>query len=234
MRSHTANKPPFMRVMRGVLAIAASCLTLNVMALETMADAELSSATGQEGIGLQMELRINSDQFGNALTSGNPGDRGMLAANAADFTNCGSTSNFSSTGCRLALKFANQNNGNPGDLGEWLVLKNFYGRIVMPLIYIDAGLTPNAATPYVDLSRFKDKNGAPLLASPNNIPLVQISYPKDIEIWNLTIGGISMEHGATGYLNADSSTVGGIKISNSAPNLPATINMQGSIGIFGF
>ena len=104
----------------------------------------------------------------------------------------------------------------------------------MPLIYIDAGLTPSAATPYVDLNRFKDKNGVPLLASPNNIPLVQVSYPKDIEIWNLTIGGISMEHGATGYLNADSSTVGGIKISNSAPNLPATINMQGSIGIFGF
>jgi hypothetical protein len=230
MRSHTANKPPFMRVMRGVLAIAASCLTLNVMALETMADAELSSATGQEGIGLQMELRINSDQFGNALTSGNPGDRSMLAANAGDFTNCGSTTNFSSTGCRLALKYANQNNGG----GEWLVLKNFYGRIVMPLIYIDAGLTPSAATPYVDLNRFKDKNGVPLLASPNNIPLVQVSYPKDIEIWNLTIGGISMEHGATGYLNADSSTVGGIKISNSAPNLPATINMQGSIGIFGF
>ena len=230
MRAHTANKPPFMRVMRGVLAIAASCLAMNVTALETMADAELSSATGQEGIGLQMELRINSDQYGNALTSGNPGDRGMLAANAGDFTNCGSTTNFSSIGCRMALKFANQSNGG----GEWLVLKNFYGRIVMPLIYIDAGLTASAATPYVDLNRFKDKNGVPLLASPNNIPLVQISYPKEIEIWNLTIGGVSMEHGATGYLNADSSTVGGMKISNSAPNLPATINLQGSIGIFGF
>nr|MBP8853102.1 hypothetical protein [Moraxellaceae bacterium] len=77
MRAHTANKPPFMRVIRGVVAIAALCLALNVTALETMADAELSSATGQEGIGLQMELRINSDQYGNALTSGNPGDRGM-------------------------------------------------------------------------------------------------------------------------------------------------------------
>jgi hypothetical protein len=206
-------------------------VAVNAVALESMADAEMAAATGQEGIGLQMELRINADQYGRALTASSVGnDRPLIAANSANFANCGSTTNFSSTGCRLALKFANQNNGG----GEWLVAKNFYGRIVMPLIHVDSGVTPSAATSYVDLSRFKDKNGVPLLASPNNIPVVNISYPKEIEVWNLTIGGLSMEHGADGYLKNDGGSVGGLRISNSVPDMPATISLQGSIGIFGF
>ncbi len=213
-----------------LLTALSMSVAVNAVALESMSDGDMAAATGQDGIGLQLELRINSDEKGRALTASNPGDRGMLAANSADFANCGSTTNFASTGCRLALKFANQNNGS----GEWLVAKNFYGRIVMPLIYIDSGITPSSATSYVDLNRFKDKNGVPLLASPNNIPVVNVSFPKEIEVWNLTIGGLSMEHGATGYLNADSSTVGGLRISNSVPDLPAVIGMQGSIGIFGF
>lgn len=213
-----------------LMALLLASSSSMAMAMDVLPDEALSMTTGQEGIGVQMELRINSDQYGKALTSTNVGDRGMLAANSADFANCGSTSNLTSTGCRLALKFANQANGG----GEWLVAKNFYGRIVMPLVYVDSGYTPASASPFTDLDRFKSKSGASLLASPNNIPLVKLSFPKDIEVWNLTIGGLSMEHGATGYLNADSSSVGGIKISNSVPDMPATINLQGSIGFYGF
>lgn len=221
----------FMTLSGGLALLSVLALSSSVQALESMADVEMAAATGQEGIGLQMELRINADQYGRALTAASVGnDRPLIAANSTDFANCGSATNLSSTGCRFALKFANQNNGG----GEWLVAKNFYGRIVMPLIYVDSGITPAAATSYVDLNRFKDKNGVPLLASPNNIPVVNVSFPKEIEIWNLTIGGLSMEHGATGYLNADSSTVGGVRISNSVPDMPATISLQGSIGIFGF
>lgn len=215
---------------RRLAFVSLLALPVPVMALESMEDAELSATMGQEGIGIQMELRINADQYGRALSSTNPGDRGMLAANAGDFTNCGSETNLTSTGCRLALKFANQNN----DGGEWLVLKNFYGRLVMPLMYVDSGYTPVSASRYADLSRFRGKDGAPLLASPYNIPLVKFSFPKDIEVWNLTVGGISMEHGATGYMNADSSSVGGLRISNSVLDRPAAISLQGSIGIYGF
>lgn len=229
MMSHVSKMKRGARALSLALAVL-SVLPMSARALESMSDGDMSAATGQEGIGLQMELRINSDQYGRALTVANPGDRGMLAANSADFANCGSSTNFSSTGCRLALKFANQNN----DGGEWLVAKNFYGRIVMPLVYVDSGFTPTNASQYVDLNRFKDKNGAPLLASPNGIPLVNVSFPKEIEVWNLTIGGLSMEHGADGYLKNDGGSVGGIRISNSAPNLPAIISLQGSIGVFGF
>lgn len=230
MRYSVFAKDVFVKQACRFVVLASAVFASSAFALESMADTELSAATGQEGIALQMELRINADQYGRALTPSNTGDRGLLAANSGDFANCGSTTNLSSTGCRQAIKYANQNNGG----GEWLVLKNFYGRIVMPLIHVDSGYTPAAATSYVDLNRFKNKNGVPLLATPNNIPVVNFSYPKEIEIWNLTVGGISMEHGATGYLNADSSTVGGLKISNSVPDMPATINLQGSIGIFGF
>lgn len=202
--------------------------TSAVMAWEVLPDAALSETTGQEGIGLQIELRINANAAGQPLTL--PADL-TLAANPTDYANCGSLTNFSSTGCRLALQFANRlDNG-----GEWLVAKNFYGRILWPLMYVDSGTTPATASPYVDLDRFKDKNGTPLIASPNSIPYVSLSYPKEIEIWNMTIGGLSIEYGATGYLNnAGNKSVGGIKISNSVPGLPATVNFQGSIGIYGF
>lgn len=198
-----------------------------VWAMDAMPDAELSTATGQDGIAAQFEVRINTDGNGNPLTNTT-----VLSsvANASDYTNCASLTNLSSTGCRLALKFANHNDNG----GEWLVAKNFYGRIVMPLVYIDSGNTPASPSAYADLDRFKDKNGAPLLATPNNIPLVKISYPKEIEIWNLTIGGLGIEYGASGYLNNANKSFGGVKIGNSVPSMPATINAQGSIGIFGF
>lgn len=194
------------------------------VAIEPLSDEALASATGQEGIGMQLELRINTDANGQPLT--NP----PLAANAGEFANCNSLTNFSSPGCRLALKFANRNDGG----GEWLVAKNYYGRLVIPLAFLDSGFTSAVSTPYADLDRFKDKNGVPLLATPNNIPYLKLSFPKELEIWNMTIGGLAIEYGATGYLSANNRSVGGIKISNSAPNLPATIDFKGSIGIFGF
>lgn len=229
MKLFHANKRRLAMRLSMAAVLGSVVLASPVLAMESLGDSEMATATGQEGIALQFELRINADQFGNALTPTNVGDRGLLVVNPGDFTNCGSTTNFSSTGCRQAIKYANQDNGG----GEWLVLKNFYGRLNMPLIHIDSGYTPAAATSYVDLNRFKDRNGVPLLASPNNIPVVNFSYPQEIEL-SLTVGGISMEHGATGYLNADSSSVGGLKISNSEPNMPAVIDLQGTIGVFGF
>lgn len=181
-----------------------------------------------------MEMRINADAQGKPLT--NP----TLAANKADFANCGSLTNLSSPGCRLAISFQNRNDTNGDPI--WLVFKNYYGRQYFPAIFLDSGITPNSASPYADLDRFKDQNGVPLLASPNNIPYLKFSAPKALEIWNMTVGGLAIEYGPTGYLNANNKNVGGIKISNSAgvidaggnSNLPATINIQGSVGLFGF
>jgi hypothetical protein len=214
------------------VGISASSV-MPAFALDVMSDESLSSTTGQEGIGLLMEMRVNADDQGKPLT--NP----SLAANNGDFANCGKLNDFSSPGCRLAISFEGRNSGgNP----IWLVFKNYYGRQYFPAIYLDSGTTPASASPYADLNRFKDKNGVPLLATPNNIPYLKFSAPKDLEIWNMTVGGLAIEYGATGYLNANSKSVGGIKISNSAgvidingnSNLPATVSIKGSVGLFGF
>ena len=207
--------------------LALLCLLAPVaaLALEPMADGDLSRTTGQEGIAMFAELRINADTNGNPLTGS-----GMLAANSTAFTNCGSLTNFSSTGCRMALKFANRNDNG----GEWLVLKNFYGTVKIPLMYIGSAYTPASPTPYQNLDRFKDENGVPLLASPHGIAALQIEFPQDIELWNVTIGGMSVEYGATGYLNNTNASFGGVKISNSVPNTPALISAQGKMTIYGF
>lgn len=206
------------------LALLALLAPAPVFALEAMSDGDLSQHSGQEGIAMFTELRINADTNGQPLTSPS------LVANPTAFTNCGSLTNFSSTGCRMALKFANRNDLS----GEWLVAKNFYGTIKVPLMYIGASKTPLAPTPYEDLDRFKDENGQPLLASPHGIAALQVEFPEDIEIWNLTIGGLSIEYGASGYLNDAKPVVAGIKISNSIPNTPALISAQGRMSIYGF
>lgn len=206
------------------LALAALLAPAPVFALEAMSDADLSRHTGQEGVAMFMEWRINADTDGQPLTAP------TLAANPAAFANCGSLTNLSSTGCRMALNFANRNDLS----GEWLVAKNFYGTIKVPLMYIGAGKTPAAPTAYEDLDRFKDENGVPLLASPHGSAALQVEFPEDIEIWNLTIGGLGIEYGATGYLNNAKPSFGGLKISNSVPNTPALISAQGRMSIYGF
>lgn len=209
--------------LRGFLMVLAFAPTL-ALAMEPMADDDLADETGQQGVAMFVDFRVNADATGQPLTA--PG----AAANPGDFTNCGSLTNFSSTGCRLAVKFANRTTAG----GIWLVAKNFYGRVNIPLMHIGATTTPLAATPYENLDRFKDENGAPLLASPHGIAALEISFPEEIEMWNVTIGGLSVEYGATGYLTNAKPTFAGIKISNSAPNSPALINAQGTMSIYGF
>lgn len=214
-----------MKTILSRLALLALLAPAPALALEPLADGDLAQTTGQEGIAMFAELRINADTNGTPLTGA-----GMLAANPAAFTNCGSLTNFSSTGCRMALKFANRNELS----GEWLVLKNFYGTLKVPLMYINSSFTPASPTPYQNLDRFKDENGVPLLASPYGIAALQVEFPQDIEMWNVTIGGMAIEYGASGYLNNTNGSFGGIKISNSVPNTPALITAQGTMSIFGF
>lgn len=214
-----------MRIFPLLVALSTIISASGAWALQAMPDEELGAVEGQIGIALQFELRVNADEFGQALTS--PSE----AANPSAFTNCASLSNFSSTGCRLALQFANRTIDNGG---EWLVAKNFYGRMYFPKIHLGGGRTPVAATIHEDLDRFKDDSGTPLLASPSDIPALLVEFPGGIEMWNVTIGGLSIEYGATGYLNNVNTPFAGVKIANTAPNTPAFIDTQGTVTVFGF
>ena len=128
---------------------------------------------------------------------------------------------------RIALQFANR-------ADKWLVLKDYHGRIYIPALNLNAARTPIAATPYEDLNRYKDENGVPLLASPHDIPVLQMTYPKGMDIYDLTIGGMAIEYGATGYSNASAASFVGLKVGNSIAGQPAHLDMQGKVYMYGF
>lgn len=197
-------------------ALLACVFSAPVLALEPLSEMELEQVTGREGISLGLEIRVNTDANGNPLNSG-------------DFTGCDTTTNFAATACRFALKYANRDAGG----GEWIVAKNFYGILKMPAVYLDATRTPASGTSYTDLSRFEDASGSPLLASPNDLPAMQVSFPQTVD-FALNLGGLTAEYGATGYLNNANAPFGGIQIGNSAPDTPAQIDFGGTMSVFGF
>ncbi|MDP2228177.1 MAG: hypothetical protein Q8J78_11960 [Moraxellaceae bacterium] len=195
-------------------------LTGRAFSAEALSDHELAESIGMDGISMQIELRANADANGAPIST-------------APFNNCVGNNNP----CRLGLEFA----GRPG---QWVMLKDYYFLLRYVDLLLDSGSTPNASTPYRNLSRFRDSAGNQLLADPNNRPALVLSFPaktgyQDIRA-SLTIGRVAAEFDATGsctgagYLcdNATGSVLG-LKISNMAGQA-AGINVDGKMLIFGF
>ena len=76
---------------------------------------EMDIETGQAGVALSLEMRLNSDAKGNSL--------------------CG-TAALPLVECRMAIGLNNR--GRPGTDQEWLVLKGIFGRIYIPYLTLDA------------------------------------------------------------------------------------------------
>lgn len=99
-----------------------SCGGLMLLALAPAAVAEmqplsndsLSMVSGQDGIGLAFELRLNTDADG--------------------VSKCGGV--IPLLECRIALSFHNRGTANTNQ--EWLVLKRVSGRVVIPYLALDA------------------------------------------------------------------------------------------------
>lgn len=98
--------------------------------LTPASDSELRNATGQEGAALELELHWNDD-----VSSGS--DKPY-----ASLSNCSGTGNP----CTLALQYINQNGNGTAANQQWLVYKDFYGRIFIPNLYLDATTTPLTAS----------------------------------------------------------------------------------------
>lgn len=79
-----------------------------------MDNQSLAGVTGQDGIGLALELRLNAD--------------------ASGVSKCGAS--IPLLECRIALSFNNR--GTAGSNQEWLVLKGVSGRVVIPYLAMDA------------------------------------------------------------------------------------------------
>lgn len=79
-----------------------------------MDNQSLAGVTGQDGIGLALELRLNAD--------------------ASGVSKCGAS--IPLLECRIALSFNNR--GTAGSNQEWLVLKGVSGRVAIPYLAMDA------------------------------------------------------------------------------------------------
>lgn len=128
---------------------------------------------------------------------------------------------------RLALSLANRQD-------EWLVFKNISGRINFPTFNLDANVLSASPSPYADTTRFISGTGATV--TPYGKPSLLLAFPEAIEFWNVEIGGLGVEYGATGYLNDPNTTDSflSLGLNNSNPAQPATLNVEGRVTIFGF
>lgn len=173
---------------------------------EIASEAELSSVTGQEGIAVELTIRLNADALGNKLPF------------------CTATPSQ----CQLGINYANRNDSG----GEWLVLKDYYGVLSIPTLNLSGAYTPSASTPYRDMTRFQDENGGQLLNDPNNLPALELEYKEPIKLL-LHIGGAAIEYGATGYATTDSRSFLGLHIGNVGGQM-AEIDIRGKAYVFGF
>ena len=193
--------------------------------LVPMDDAQLGLITGQEGIALDTEFRMNADANGNAL---------------ANLGNCSGVGNP----CTFSLQFNNRD--------EWLVLKDIYGILKLNGLFIDAAETPSTNGAYADPRRFLSQDGQTCLtgqgvggANPtcnaNGLPALGMRFPgsagtfeTDIE-WHLYIGRETVQTGAEGFLPAndvDASFLG-LQITDKFQNA-ARIDIDGRVLMFGF
>jgi hypothetical protein len=187
--------------------------------LQLLDDGALSDVTGQEGVAVDLELRLNTDSAGAPLAS---------------LSSCTGTSNP----CHMAIQFNNRLGGS----GEWLVLKDIYGKLNISNLFLDEA-DLSATSTYLDISRFKDKAGVCLITScnPNGLPALAMSFPgalgtfeADINLY-LNIGRVAVEYGAAGY-NADANgSFLGLKISDvRAGQIQAQADVDGKVRMYGF
>ena len=148
-------------MLRPFLPLAAWLCIAPAHALQALDDEQMSEITGQEGISIGLELRVNADANGDPLTGALSNARPGLGNDI----NCGAT--IGGGPCTFALQFANR----PGD---WLVFKNYSYALKVDQQYLDAAVLSEAADagtyynetetlPNTPFNRFQTRNGDCLL-----------------------------------------------------------------------
>lgn len=196
--------------------------------LRILEDGELSVLSGQHGIALDIEYRLNADANGNALGAG--------------FGNCQNTHL-----CNIAI----HSNARDSAGGEWLVLKDVYMSYKVNSLRLDSAFTPDTGTDYADPSRFFDSTGTTCLlngqaASPacaaavRNRPILKFSFPDsggftaDIEL-HQHIGRAALQYGETGPGTDNGKSFIGALVSDSRPGqLRSQIDVSGRGFLSGF
>jgi len=213
---------------RVTIVTAAAILLAQVLLAEMipLEDSRLSKISGQEGIALDLKIRINSDDAGQPLGS---------------LSSCFGTGNP----CTYSVQFDNRQSGG----GEWLVLKDVYGIMKINSLHLDAGSTSSSPSPYPNQRRFLSQDGSSCLTgqgSPpnctaNDLPALIMSFPGDTGVfendieWSLNIGRVAIQYGPEGFLPANDNGLSflGLRIADHIhPN--GRIDIDGTISLFGF
>ena len=201
-------------------AIITGMLVSPALAMELLKDEQMANVTGQEGVALDLEFRVNADSDGNALAS---------------VSNCQGLANP----CNLALQFANRDAAG----GEWLVLKDMYGVLRFNDLQLDGSRLPALSSAFANPSRFEDQNGTCLLSNdctPNDSLALLLTFPEtagfnaDIE-WRLNIGRAAVQFGPEGFLpaNDNGGSFLGLAIGDTVTDI-ARIDIDGGIQLYGF
>ncbi|MGJ3255792.1 MAG: DUF6160 family protein [Alcanivorax sp.] len=191
-----------------------------VLGMEKLEDSQMANVTGQEGVALDLEFRVNADSDGNALAS---------------VDNCQGLANP----CNLALQFANRDATG----GEWLVLKDMYGVLRFNDLQLDGSRLPALSSAFANPSRFEDQSGNCLLpndCTPNDSLALLLTFPEtagfnaDIE-WRLNIGRAAVQFGPEGFLpaNDNGGSFLGLAIGDTVTDI-ARIDIDGGIQLYGF
>lgn len=187
-------------------------------AMQPLAEDEMEAVTGQVGVALLLDLRINADENGAPLAS---------------LSSCSGNGNP----CRLAFKIANRESGS----GEWLVLKDTWGRLFVDNLNIDGSFNPAGGTAYDNPDRFKDNGGTCLLAAcePANLPALKLSFggattsfENDIRI-GLNLGRVAFEYGSTGYAADANGGFLGLQVRSTTQNY-THIDIDGAMRVYGY
>lgn len=216
-----------MRTLYGFFIVGLLGLSLTALAdlSKPLSDQDLSEVSGQSGIALDLELRVNADESGSPLSSLN---------------SCTGAGNP----CLLAVQFNNRDSGG----GEWLVLKDYYGFMKLNNFYLDSDTMPLVDGNYANPSRFYNEDGTACLSggtypncNVNGSAAMKMSFPgfsnvfeDDIE-WHLNIGRVAVQYGANGFLAANDNNKSflGVRISDMSQTM-ARIDVDGSISLLGF
>ncbi|MDF1780443.1 MAG: hypothetical protein P1U67_04025 [Alcanivoracaceae bacterium] len=191
--------------------------------LQALDEDALSGITGQSGIALDLELRINADATGAPLAS---------------LSNCTGVGNP----CVMGIQFNNRGSGG----GEWLMLKDYYGIMKINSLHLDGAYTPGAASPYTNHSRFYNQSGTDCLTSgtfpncaENGQAVFAMSFAgspaifEDDILWHLNVGRMAIEYGPTGYDNDTNGSFLGLRVTDLNQTM-ARIDVDGTLTLSGF
>lgn len=206
-----------------ILLLALATAGAQAAGLNEMSDEELGGVVAMKGVGLLLELRMNTD------------DKGVPLASLAS---CAGTNNP----CKQGINFANRAGGG----GEWIMLKDFYGRLFIDGLNVDGSFNPATNSSYNDANRFKNDAGTCLLAGcdPRNLPALQLSFAGSPSVFEndvvigLEIGRVAIEYGATGFNNDANGGFLGLRVrdsvANTATNNATSIDIDGKVRVYGF